>query len=294
MASRLVTALRQNLVDQYRTRCQALRARNILAQGNALGPFHLLPTSPVGAQLCTIILAAITLIPIAQAAETENMAYTIKKIDHLPAIDAHFDAPAWQRAETLTIANFHPRGSGHKPKTQARLLHNGNTLAVIFRVEDQYVIARHTEFQQPTHEDSCVEFFAQPSPGKGYFNFEMSATGTLLLWYVEDARRINGEFAKTTPLPLDLYQKIDIHASLSGPIETEITDATTWTVSYQIPIALFEAFTPQLKTFSRQKWRGNFYKCADKSSHPHWGYWADIGDFLDFHQPEKFAPITFE
>lgn len=241
-----------------------------------------------------VLLVASSLTWSTHAEERENVAYTIKKVDQLPAIDDPWDAPAWRHAETLTIATFHPIGSDHKPNTQARLLHDGQSLAVMFRVEDQYVVARHTEYQQPTHEDSCVEFFVQPRAGKGYFNFEMNAAGTLLLWFVEDPRRIDGKFAKYTPVPVDLFQKIDVHASLPGPIDTEIKDPITWTVSYRIPIALFEAFTDDLASFAGQHWRGNFYKCADKSSHPHWGYWADIGDRLDFHQPDQFAPIVFE
>ncbi len=243
--------------------------------------------------LCILLGIAL----IARADETENMnklSYTVKKVEKLPSVKDAWDSSGWQNAETLTIGTFHPLGSDHRPKTQARLLHDGESLAVMFRVEDQYVVARHMEYQQPTHEDSCVEFFVQPRTGEGYLNFEMNAAGTLLLWFVEDPRRIGGKFAKYTPVPLDLFRKIDVHASLPGPIDTEITDPVTWTVSYRIPIALFDAFAGDLTNFSGLQWRGNFYKCADKSSHPHWGYWAAIGDRLDFHQPGRFAPIVFE
>ncbi|MCH8205309.1 MAG: carbohydrate-binding family 9-like protein [Candidatus Hydrogenedentes bacterium] len=244
-------------------------------------------------ELCIVLGSAL----IAQADEAEDLcelSYTVNKVEKLPKVEDAWESAVWRQAETLSIDTFHPLGSDHRPKTQARLLHDGTSLAVMFRVEDQYVVAHHTEYQQPTHEDSCVEFFAQPRTGKGYFNFEMNAAGTLLLWYVEDPRRIGGKFAKYTPVPLDLFQKIDVHTSLSGPIDTEIADPVTWTVSYRIPITLFEFFTGDLTNFSKQKWRGNFYKCADKSSHPHWGYWAGIGDRLDFHQPGRFAPIVFE
>ncbi len=243
--------------------------------------------------LCFVLGTAV----FAQADETEDvdtLSYTVKKVEKLPLVEDAWDGATWRQAETLAIDTFHPLGSDHRPRTQARLLHDGASLAVMFRVEDRYVVARHTEYQQPTHEDSCVEFFAQPLPGKGYFNFEMNAAGTLLLWFVEDPRRVDGKFAKATPVPLDLYQKMSVHASMLGPIDPEIEDPTTWTVSYRIPIALFEAFAGDLTNFSGLQWRGNFYKCADKSSHPHWGYWADIGDRLDFHQPDHFAPIVFE
>jgi len=59
-------------------------------------------------------------------------------------------------------------------------------------------------------------------------------------------------------------------------------------------LALFETFVGPLGAPSGQIWRANFYKCADESSHPHWGSWADIGERLDFHQPECFGEIIFE
>ena len=37
----------------------------------------------------------------------------------------------------------------------------------------------------------------------------------------------------------------------------------------------------------------NFFKCADDSSHPHWASWAPIGEALNFHQPQYFAPLRF-
>jgi hypothetical protein len=59
-------------------------------------------------------------------------------------------------------------------------------------------------------------------------------------------------------------------------------------------MALFEGFTGPLEGLSGWTWRANFYRCADDSSHPHWGYWAKIGDRLDFHQPDRVGGIIFE
>ena len=42
---------------------------------------------------------------------------------------------------------------------------------------------------------------------------------------------------------------------------------------------------------AQRRWRGNFYKCADESSHPHWASWRPIGEKLDFHTPEFFGEI---
>jgi hypothetical protein len=228
----------------------------------------------------------------------DSARYIVRRADILPKASAAFDAPAWSRAATLTIARFHPRGTGspgssHTPLTQARLLHDGQTLGLIFRVEDRYVLARQTAYQAPTHKDSCVEFFARPRPDRGYFNLEFNAVGTLLLWYVEKPRKADGSFEAYTQVPADVASTIAVHASLAQPIREEDPGPLVWTVAASVPLALFESFTGPLGPLSGQTWRANFYKCADESSHPHWDTWADIGERLDFHQPDRFGKIVF-
>lgn len=245
-------------------------------------------------RLFAILLVVAPLSACADQDKEIPLQYRIAKTDKLPPLDVPWDHPAWSKANTLTIDTFHTISSDHKPKTQARLLHDGDTIAVHFRVEDRYVVARHTEYQSRTHKDSTVEFFIEPVPGKGYFNFEMNCGGTLLLWYVEDPSRDGDGFKKFEVVPAKWGEQIQVNASLPKKVDPEITEPTTWTVSYRIPKALFEAYAGPIDTLSGQQWRGNFYKCADESSHPHWGYWADIGDKLDFHQPQQFAAVLLD
>jgi len=120
--------------------------------------------------------------------------YIVQRAEILPPMSAGWDDAVWASASPLTISSFHPRSSNHRPRTETRLLHNGEALAVIFRVEDRYMLARNTSYQMPTHEDSCVEFFVQPNLDLGYFNFEFNAIGTLLLWYIDRPRRKDGSF----------------------------------------------------------------------------------------------------
>jgi hypothetical protein len=220
--------------------------------------------------------------------------YLVRRRQPLPDVADSWNGPTWYGAETLAVSSFHPGSRGHRPVTQVRLLHNRQSLAVIFRVEDNYVLARATQYQAATHKDSCVEFFVRPRQGAGYFNFEFNAIGTLRLWYIDKPRRPDGSFEAYTPVPIELARGIQSYASLQGPILDERVGHSEWTVSFQVPCTLFEAFVGPIADLSGQVWDANFFKCADESSRPHWGYWADIGERLDFHQPERFGQIVFE
>ena len=77
-------------------------------------------------------------------------------------------------------------------------------------------------------------------------------------------------------------------------VEPELTDPTTWVVEYHVPFALFtqcfDAETPAPGT----EWKGNFYKCGDRTSHPHWGSWAPVDTpNPSFHQPDFYQPLVF-
>jgi hypothetical protein len=153
----------------------------------------------------------------------------------------------------------------------------------------------HTRYLDPVCRDSCVEFFVQPRADKGYFNIEFNCGGTLLLYYIEDPTRTpggQGEFAKMTPVARELAETIEVAHSLPNVVEPEIAEPTTWLLQYAAPLSLFEAYVGPLGSVSGHKWQGNFYKCADKSSHPHWASWAPL-DAVNFHLPRCFAPIYF-
>jgi hypothetical protein len=222
------------------------------------------------------------------------MGYEIRRVGKLPGLTTNWNHSTWQSANEIHIESYLAPDHDHKPVTRARLLHDGQTIAVQFRVEDRYIIARATEYQDRTHKDSCVEFFIEPVAGMGYFNFEFNCCGILLLSYIEDSTRKRDSFEKYTMVPSDLLENLQVHASLQGPIQDEIESPLTWTISYRIPKTIFEHYLSAIPDLSGLTMRGNFYKCADESSHPHWGYWADIGDELNFHQPQRFAEIHLQ
>jgi hypothetical protein len=222
------------------------------------------------------------------------MSYRIKRVERLPELSTDWESDAWSEANVIVIENFLTPGHDHKPRTEARMLHDGETIAVLFHVEDRYVIAKGIGYQARTHKDSCVEFFVGPMAGKGYFNFELNCCETLLLSYIEDARRKEDGFERYTMVPQNVISGMEVRASLEGPILEEIEDPTVWTVLFKVPKGVFEVYLGAIGSLNGMRMRGNVYKCADESSHPHWGYWSDIGEVLDFHQPDKFGEFVFE
>lgn len=217
------------------------------------------------------------------------MEYCIRHALRPPPLDKPWADPAWAGADIITLDSFHPKSSEHRPKTEARVLYDENGLYVAFRVDDRYVRAVAVRAQDSVCLDSCVEFFVQPRPD-GYFNFELNCIGTILLHYVETAR---GEPYNHTPVAPEFLGQVRIAPSLRGPIEKEIETPLAWHIAYFIPREILEHYAGALGQFAGQTWRANFYKCADKTSHPHWGSWAPIGARLSFHQSGHFAPIRF-
>lgn len=217
--------------------------------------------------------------------------YTIRATTSRPHLDGQWDSPVWQKAETARIEWFHPKSSEHHPKTEARALYSDAGIHVIFRVEDRYVRSITTEYMGPVYKDACVEFFVQPKADKGYFNFEINCGGTLLLSYATrtaDGRRNYDE------VPPELGSRVEIFHSMPKTVEPELPGPVTWFVEYFIPFSLFEHYIGPLGIVAGQTWRGNFYKCAENNSHPHWGAWSPVGDELDFHQPDKFGQLVLE
>jgi hypothetical protein len=219
--------------------------------------------------------------------------YLVRWTPAAPKLTAGWDDPAWFDVAPLEVAAFRPESSAHRPRTRARLLHTNEGLHGVFRVEDRYVACRHTRYQAPVCEDSCVEIFLRPKPDRGYFNFEMNCGGTLHAAYVTDHRRDGGALAAATRLSTEEGQRVTIRSSLPPVVDPEITSAVDWELAFFIPAALLERHVGPIGPLAGQQWRANLYKCGDRTSHPHWAAWSPV-DALNFHLPHCFGRLRFE
>jgi hypothetical protein len=205
---------------------------------------------------------------------------------------AALSAADFSRAAPVRLEHIRPESSAHRPQTRCELLHDSRALYLRFTVCDRYVRVVHTCFNAPVCQDSCVEFFVQPRAHGGYFNFEFNAGGALLAGYIEDPVRTPSGFKKATPLESGLCRRIEVIPSLPRRVDPEITQPLTWTLAVKIPLAVMEQFTGSLACTPGTLWRGNFYKCADRTSHPHWLSWSPVRE-LNFHDPECFGELRF-
>lgn len=222
------------------------------------------------------------------------MEYLIPRSVKLPSLKGQWREPAWRRVPAVTLRHFLKQSSTHHPLVKVKLIYTPQSLGVFFKVQDRYVRCIRTKFQSYVCNDSCVEFFVQPKPGRGYLNFEINGGGTMLLYYIEDPQRQKNGFRKFTKVPWKVARHVKIFHSLPPVVDPEIRKPVEWNLEYQIPFSLFATYVGSLGELRGQCWRGNLYKCANKTSHPHWASWAPLGAELDFHLPEYFGSFQFQ
>jgi hypothetical protein len=224
------------------------------------------------------------------SAKGKAMKYKVERLSGSLTIDGDWDKAIWRDVEPLDINQYMGDKPKHFPKAEAKVLYDDDNVYVIFRVEDRYVRAIATEYHGRVWEDSCVEFFFRPGSDDslGYFNLETNCGGTQLMNYSRVPRK---DF---DPVDVELMKQIEVAHSMPKVVEPEITEPVTWTIEYRLPVSILEQYRSIEKPAPGATWRANFYKCGDKTSHPHWLTWSVIDlPKPDFHQPSFFGTLEF-
>jgi hypothetical protein len=203
-----------------------------------------------------------------------------------------WSAPPWDTVSAITIAAFRPEGTEHRPHTEVKCAWTPEAVHLLFRVDDRFVVATETGFGGEVYRDSCVEAFLQPHGAGPYFNFEVNCIGGWLCRRIDDSSRTGETFARSSLLEPWQVAAVGIHHTLCGPVTGELPGPLQWMVELAIPLSVLEAHVGPLRPLPGAHWHGNFYKCADASSHPHWGSWAPVGA-RDFHRPQDFGELIF-
>jgi hypothetical protein len=136
---------------------------------------------------------------------------------------------------------------------------------------------------EQVYEDSCVEFFMRRADETNYINFEFNCIGTCY----SCRYRSPGE---KTPLTADELSRIRRHASLPRKAFAEKQGLYEWEIIFAIPFGIMNLDPDNLP----ETIRGNFYKCADGTAHPHFVTWNPIDlPAPDYHCPQFFGEIRF-
>ena len=215
----------------------------------------------------------------------------IKSSDPSPGINAVWNKKFWNKADIVHLKNHMGEMPLHFPVTQVKLKYDVDNIYVIFRVKDHYIRAVAKETNGRVWEDSCVEFFFTPGSdlSRGYFNLEVNCKGTYLLQYHKNNEKEQGF------VDLKDSRQIEISHSLQEDVENEITKPVTWYIEYKIPFSILSKYIQVDKPGPGILWRANFYKCGDKTSHPHWLTWAPVNyPQPKFHLPEYFGWLEFK
>lgn len=196
--------------------------------------------------------------------------------------DALFDALPKNFMDRLNWADEFP----YRPEVSFRTFHNDEFLFLEYDVREKCTAALEMTDGNDVYRDSCVEFFVQREGSDHYCNFEWNAIGTLCM------SRRTGRF-DPVHAPKDVLGSVLSASTFGRKPFSEISGDNVWTLRVAVPCSAF--FGENLSSWRGARLRGNFYKCGDALSTPHYLTWAPVSTpSPDYHRPEFFRPIVCE
>ena len=221
---------------------------------------------------------------------SQHKTYTATRLTDSVQVDSDWNKSPWNDIEPLQVTEYMGPEPAHKPGVEVKVAYDTQAVYVIFRVEDRFVRSTRTAYQDPVYKDSAVEFFFCPADdsSSGYFNLEINCGGTALF-------RFKNKDKEKVLIPEELFKQVEIAHSLPEIVDPEIQQPVTWTLEFRLPVSILEQYYDVSRPAPGNKWRVNFYKIADESSHPHYLTWSKvIGPKPNFHLPEYFGTLIFE
>jgi len=199
---------------------------------------------------------------------------------NLKDVAEHMETDALR--QSIDIVNW--KEFPYKPVVAFDIARGDKDLYLHFFVRGLSLRAMAYEDGEYVHPDSCVEFFMRKDDELFYTNFEFNCIGTCL------AARGNGRHNRT-PITSNEFAKIRRYTTLPHVAFEEKKGIHAWELTVAIPFDLMGLDASNLPN----KIRGNFYKCADETSYPHYVTWSPIKlPAPDYHCPEHFGEIYFK
>lgn len=177
-----------------------------------------------------------------------------------------------------------PSDYPYKPDFKLAVAHDGKNIFIHYKVSEKTSRAAADMDCGPVWEDSCVEFFFAPDEN-GYYNFECTCIGKLLIAYGADRH-------ERQQSPREALEMVGRWASIGTEPFAE-KPCGPWEVALAIPVSAL--FRHEIHDLDNLVAKANFYKCGDLLSTPHFISWAPIKtETPDFHRPEFFAELEFD
>ncbi|RTE54735.1 hypothetical protein EHW67_06095 [Arenibacter aquaticus] len=192
-----------------------------------------------------------------------------------------------ERAAIHSINILNWDNYSYMPAVSFRIAHSNNEIWLKYYVEEKSIMATVADTNGAVHKDSCVEFFFDPLGDGNYYNFEFNCIGTTHLAF--GGGRSDRQFLA----PETIEASIRVQSSLGTQVFTERTADHSWEMTVVIPANTL-SHNPGIKLKGLSA-KGNFYKCGDATSEPHYLSWNPIKtENPDFHRPEFFGNLVFE
>lgn len=221
----------------------------------------------------------------------QPLTYEVVRAKQQVTIDGNWNKSVWKKVKPLVVGKYMGTIPAFKPGVEAKMIYDDANVYVIFRVKDKQVRSLVQEYNGNVSGDACVEFFFSPDTQlpERYFNLEINAGGTPLIFYVTKP------WTGFKKLEAEDIKQIEIAHSLPSVVDPEIKEEVTWTIEYRIPLSMLQKFSNVTYPKSGVTWKANFYKTASQSTNPHWITWSYVDNPKpNFHLPQFFGTLIFK
>lgn len=200
----------------------------------------------------------------------------------LAEVSARLDKlPGREEIGTVNWSDF-----DYRPRVSFITAYSSRELFIKYYVREQFVRAVCDSDNQMVCNDSCVEFFVLQPGTSQYYNFEFNSIGTCYL-----GKGTGRE--DSVPLEPATVSGVRRLASLGSEPFDEKSGDQEWELTVAIPLDTL--FGQGYGDLSGTRIKGNFYKCGDALSEPHYLTWSEVKtENPDYHRPEFFGELVFD
>jgi len=196
--------------------------------------------------------------------------YTLKKIN---------GTPDWSATPIMLIDNL--LWTDPLPITaQAQLCWDEEAIYLRMEAFEKDIRKEESDPLAQICNDSCLEFFIQPTDASLYLNFEINPLGNYLIG--QGDCNVDNRLRVIVP---DFETRMEPKVAFTE---------NGWVLHYKVPFDFIRQFYPQFEAKVGVKVRGNCYKCGDETVKTHYLAWSPtVSEEPAFHLPEYFGELIF-